>query len=148
MNKSNLKIAISNDCSKYLIINNYLKHLQDGEKSISSVAFIIDATLDITPEFRENILFSCQAGIENILIILNNCDLIDNKLLDLYEKEIRNILNDYLYNDIPIIRCSKIKKDVSNNYQDAFDALKEHYDKCVESDSKRTKVKRKNNRRY
>jgi elongation factor Tu len=60
---------------------------------------IVNATDGVTAETREQIIAYREAGVSEIVVILNNTKSVDDEdLLDLVEMEIRDLLSSYDYN--------------------------------------------------
>lgn len=59
---------------------------------------IVSATDGVTPETRAKIISLQQADVSEIVVVLSNTNLVDDKdLLDLVEMEIRDLLSSYDY---------------------------------------------------
>ena len=65
------------------------------------------------PQTREHIVLARQVGVPYIVVFLNKCDTVDDEeLLELVEKEVRELLREYDFpgDDIPVIRGSALKE--------------------------------------
>lgn len=60
---------------------------------------IVSATDGVTADTRKQIILLREAGVSEIVVLLNNTKLVDDEdLLDLVEMEIRDLLSSYDYN--------------------------------------------------
>src|SRR5260370_42307657 len=75
---------------------------------------------------REQVLLERQVGVPSIIVAVNEGDAVDDgELLDLVEREVRELLNEYEFpgDDTPVVRVSALK---------ALEGEKEWQDKIME----------------
>ena len=90
----------------------YIKNMITGAAQMDGAILVVAATDGPMPQTREHILLSRQVGVPYIIVFLNKCDMVDDEeLLDLVEKEVRELLNEYDFpgDDTPVIRGSALK---------------------------------------
>ena len=82
---------------------------------------------------KEHILLSRQVGVPYIVVFMNKCDMVDDEeLLELVEMEITEVLEEYEFNDCPIVKGSALKalEDPSGEWGDKilelFDTIDEY----------------------
>jgi elongation factor Tu len=90
----------------------YVKNMITGAAQMDGGILVVAATDGPMPQTREHILLAKQVGIPALVVFLNKCDLVDDEeLLELVEMEIRELLEQYGYenvDDIPMIRGSAL----------------------------------------
>ncbi|MBR1628324.1 MAG: elongation factor Tu, partial [Lachnospiraceae bacterium] len=69
---------------------------------------------------KEHILLARQVGVPNIIVFLNKCDMVDDEeLIELVEMEVTEQLEEYGFEDCPIIKGSALKAlEGDSAYQD------------------------------
>jgi small GTP-binding protein len=90
----------------------YVKNLITETLPADAAILVVAATEGPMPQTREQILLARQTGIQNIIVFLNKCDLIDDEeVLELVEMEVRELLSQYDFpgDDLPVIRGSAFK---------------------------------------
>ncbi|MBO5138565.1 MAG: elongation factor Tu [Bacilli bacterium] len=89
----------------------YVKNMITGAAQMDGAILVIAATDGPMAQTREHILLARQVGVPKMVVFMNKCDMVDDpELLDLVEMEIRDLLNEYDYEeDTPIIRGSALK---------------------------------------
>ena len=71
---------------------------------------VVAATDGVMAQTKEHILLSRQVGVPYIVVFMNKCDMVDDEeLLELVEMEITEVLEEYDFNDCPIIKGSALK---------------------------------------
>ena len=71
---------------------------------------VVAATDGVMAQTKEHILLSRQVGVPYIVLFMNKCDMVDDEeLLELVEMEITEVLEEYDFNDCPIIKGSALK---------------------------------------
>lgn len=103
----------------------YIKNMITGAAQMDGSILVVAATDGPMPQTREHILLSRQVGVPYIIVYLNKCDMVeDDELIDLVEMETQELLEEYGFEDSPIVRGS------------AYGALHDdepNHDKWVES---------------
>jgi len=90
----------------------YVKNMITGAAQMDGAVLVVAATDGPMPQTREHILLAKQVGINNIVVFLNKCDMVeDQELIDLVEEEIRDLLKKYEFDgdNARIIRGSALK---------------------------------------
>ena len=73
----------------------YVKNMITGAAQIDGAILVVAATDGPMPQTREHVLLARQVGVPYIVVSLNKIDLVDDEeLLDLVEKEIRELLDE------------------------------------------------------
>ena len=71
---------------------------------------VVAATDGVMAQTKEHILLSRQVGVPYIIVFLNKCDMVDDpELIELVEMEVTEQLEEYGFNDCPIIQGSALK---------------------------------------
>ena len=85
----------------------YIKNMITGAAQMDVAILVVAATDGPMPQTREHILLARQVGVPYIVVYLNKCDLVDDdELIDLVEMEVTELLEEYGFQDCPIIRGS------------------------------------------
>src|SRR3989441_11550607 len=90
----------------------YVKNMITGAAQMDGAILVVSAVDGPMPQTREHILLARQVNVPAIVAFLNKGDLVDDaELLDLVEREGRELLSKYEYpgDDIPGIRGSALK---------------------------------------
>lgn len=94
------------DCPGHL---DYVKYMITSAAQMEGAILVVAATDGVMAQTKEQIILARQTGIENIVVFLNKCDVVDDEeLLELVEMEIWEILEKYEYYDCPIILGSAL----------------------------------------
>ena len=101
----------------------YVKNMITGAAQMDGAILVVAATDGAMPQTKEHILLARQVGVENIVVFLNKCDMVDDEeMIDLVEMEIREELSkrDYDGDNAKIIRGSALKalEDASGDWGD------------------------------
>lgn len=113
----------------------YIKNMITGAAQMDGAVLLVSAADGPMPQTSEHLLLARQVGVENIVVFLNKCDLVDDEeLIELVEMEIRELLtkNGFDGDNIPIIRGNAKRAfgyptnpeaaECVNNLMDALDA--------------------------
>ena len=88
----------------------YVKNMITGAAQMDGAILVVAATDGPMPQTREHILLARQVGVPYIVVFLNKCDMVDDEeLIDLVEMEVTELLEEYGFEDSPIIRGSALK---------------------------------------
>ncbi len=90
----------------------YVKNMITGAAQMDGAILVVAATDGPMPQTKEHILLARQVGVNNIVVFLNKCDMVDDKeMIDLVEMEIREELTkrEYNGNKTVIVRGSALK---------------------------------------
>lgn len=88
----------------------YVKNMITGAAQMDGAILVVAATDGVMAQTKEHILLSRQVGVPYIIVFMNKCDMVDDpELLELVEMEITEQLEEYDFNDCPIIKGSALK---------------------------------------
>jgi len=90
----------------------YVKNMITGAAQMDGAILVVAATDGPMPQTKEHILLAKQVGVDNIVVFLNKCDMVDDEeMLDLVEMEVREELSkrDFDGDNAVIIRGSALK---------------------------------------
>ena len=88
----------------------YVKNMITGAAQMDGAILVVAATDGVMAQTKEHILLSRQVGVPYIVVFLNKCDIVDDEeLLELVEMEVTEQLEEYGFNDCPIIKGSALK---------------------------------------
>ena len=88
----------------------YVKNMITGAAQMDGAILVVAATDGVMAQTKEHILLSRQVGVPYIVVFMNKCDMVDDEeLLELVEMEIVEQLEEYEFNDCPIIKGSALK---------------------------------------
>ncbi|XP_054166586.1 elongation factor Tu-like [Oppia nitens] len=88
-NVNELKQSIEYSFSKIDVLNRYLAIEMDG------AILVVAGSEGQMPQTREHLMLSKQIGVKKLVVFVNKCDLIDDKMKELVEMEVRDLLNNY-----------------------------------------------------
>ena len=111
----------------------YVKNMITGAAQMDGAILVVAATDGVMAQTKEHILLSRQVGVPKIVVFLNKCDMVDDEeLIELVEMEVTEQLEEYGFNDCPIIKGSALKalEDPSGEWGDKvmelMNAVDEH----------------------
>lgn len=90
----------------------YVKNMITGAAQMDGAILVCAATDGPMPQTKEHILLARQVGVENIIVFLNKCDMVDDaEMIELVEMEIREELSkrDYDGDNTCIVKGSALK---------------------------------------
>ena len=88
----------------------YVKNMITGAAQMDGAILVVAATDGVMAQTKEHILLSRQVGVPYIVVFMNKCDMVDDEeLLELVEMEITEQLEEYGFEDCPIIKGSALK---------------------------------------
>ena len=88
----------------------YVKNMITGAAQMDGAILVVAATDGVMAQTKEHILLSRQVGVPYIVVFMNKCDMVDDpELLELVEMEITEQLEEYEFNDCPIVKGSALK---------------------------------------
>ena len=88
----------------------YVKNMITGAAQMDGAILVVSAADGPMPQTREHIVLSRQVGVPYIIVFLNKADMVDDaELLELVEMEVTELLEQYGFIDIPMVRCSGLK---------------------------------------
>ena len=90
----------------------YIKNMITGAAQMDGAILVVAATDGPMPQTKEHILLARQVGVENIVVFLNKCDMVDDKeMIELVEMEVREELSkrEYDGDNAKIVHGSALK---------------------------------------
>ena len=88
----------------------YVKNMITGAAQMDGAILVVAATDGVMAQTKEHILLSRQVGVPYIVVFLNKCDRVDDEeLIELVEMEVTEQLEEYGFNDCPIVKGSALK---------------------------------------
>ena len=112
----------------------YVKNMITGAAQMDGAILVVAATDGVMAQTKEHILLSRQVGVPKIVVFLNKCDMVDDpELLELVEMEVTEQLEEYDFNDCPIIKGSALKalEDPSSEWGDKIMELMDTVDSYI-----------------
>jgi elongation factor Tu len=112
----------------------YVKNMITGAAQMDGAILVVAATDGPMAQTREHILLSRQVGVPKIVVFMNKCDMVDDEeLLDLVEMEISELLEEYGFEDSPIVRGSAFQalQDPSGEWGDKILELMKTVDEYI-----------------
>ncbi|MCR5203357.1 MAG: elongation factor Tu [Lachnospiraceae bacterium] len=88
----------------------YVKNMITGAAQMDGAILVVAATDGVMAQTKEHILLSRQVGVPYIVVFLNKCDMVDDEeLIELVEMEVTEQLEEYGFEDCPIVKGSALK---------------------------------------
>ena len=88
----------------------YVKNMITRAVQMDGSILVVAATDGVMAQTKEHILLSRQVGVPYIVVFLNKCDMVDDEeLIELVEMEVTEQLEEYGFNDCPIVKGSALK---------------------------------------
>ena len=112
----------------------YVKNMITGAAQMDGAILVVAATDGVMAQTKEHILLSRQVGVPYIIVFLNKCDMVDDpELIELVEMEVTEQLEEYDFNDCPIIKGSALKalEDPSSEWGDKIMELMDAVDSWI-----------------
>ena len=112
----------------------YVKNMITGAAQMDGAILVVAATDGGMAQTKEHILLSRQVGVPYIIVFLNKCDMVDDpELIELVEMEVTEQLEEYDFNDCPIIKGSALKalEDPSSEWGDKIMELMDTVDSYI-----------------
>ena len=112
----------------------YVKNMITGAAQMDGAILVVAATDGVMAQTKEHILLSRQVGVPYIIVFLNKCDMVDDpELIELVEMEVTEQLEEYDFNDCPIIKGSALKalEDPSSEWGDKIMKLMDTVDSYI-----------------
>ncbi len=112
----------------------YVKNMITGAAQMDGAILVVAATDGVMAQTKEHILLSRQVGVPYIIVFLNKCDMVDDpELIELVEMEVTEQLEEYGFNDCPIIKGSALKalEDPNGEWGDKIMELMNNVDEYI-----------------
>ncbi|MDY3854308.1 MAG: elongation factor Tu [Butyribacter sp.] len=112
----------------------YVKNMITGAAQMDGAILVVAATDGVMAQTKEHILLSRQVNVPYIVVFLNKCDMVDDEeLIELVEMEVTENLEEYGFEDCPIIKGSALKalEDPSSEWGDKIMELMDAVDEFI-----------------
>ncbi|MCD7826620.1 MAG: elongation factor Tu, partial [Clostridiaceae bacterium] len=112
----------------------YVKNMITGAAQMDGAILVVAATDGVMAQTKEHILLSRQVNVPYIVVFLNKCDMVDDEeLIELVEMEVTENLEEYGFEDCPIIKGSALKalEDPSGEWGDKIMELMDAVDSFI-----------------
>ncbi len=87
----------------------YIKNMITGAAQMDGAILVVSAPDGAMPQTREHILLARQVEVPAMVVALNKVDMMeDEELLELVELELEELLSEYGFDDVPIVRVSAL----------------------------------------
>ena len=119
----------------------YVKNMITGAAQMDGAILVVDATDGVMAQTKEHILLSRQVGVPYIVVFLNKCDMVDDEeLIELVEMEVTEQLEEYDFNDCPIVKGSALKalEDPNGEWGDKIMELMDTVDSYIPDPQRET----------
>ncbi len=119
----------------------YVKNMITGAAQMDGAILVVAATDGVMAQTKEHILLSRQVGVPYIIVFLNKCDMVDDEeLIELVEMEVTEQLEEYGFNDCPIIKGSALKalEDPNSEWGDKIMELMKTVDEYIPDPQRET----------
>ncbi|MEE0956280.1 MAG: elongation factor Tu [Eubacterium sp.] len=88
----------------------YVKNMITGAAQMDGAILVVAATDGVMAQTREHVLLARQVGVPAMVVFLNKCDMVDDpELIELVEMEVTELLDEYGFEDTPIVKGSALK---------------------------------------
>ncbi|MDO4621746.1 MAG: elongation factor Tu [Eubacteriales bacterium] len=85
----------------------YVKNMITGAAQMDGAILVVAATDGVMAQTREHVLLARQVGVPAMVVFLNKCDMVDDEeLIELVEMEVSELLEEYGFEDTPIVKGS------------------------------------------
>ncbi len=112
----------------------YVKNMITGAAQMDGAILVVAATDGVMAQTKEHILLSRQVNVPYIIVFLNKCDMVDDEeLIELVEMEVTEALEEYGFENVPIVRGSALKalEDPSSEWGDKIMELMKTVDEYI-----------------
>ena len=119
----------------------YVKNMITGAAQMDGAILVVAATDGVMAQTKEHILLSRQVGVPYIVVFLNKCDMVDDEeLIELVEMEVTEQLEEYDFNDCPIVKGSALKalEDPNGEWGDKIMELMDTVDEYIPDPQRET----------
>jgi elongation factor Tu len=87
----------------------YVKNMITGASQMDGAILLVDATQGSQDQTREHVLLARQVGVPHLVVFINKMDVADPELVDLVVLEIDELLRQFAYVDVPIVKGSALR---------------------------------------
>jgi elongation factor Tu len=86
----------------------YVKNMITGASQMDGAILLVDATQGSQDQTREHVLLARQVGVEHLVVFVNKLDVADAELVDLVVLDVGELLAQFGYRDVPVVRGSAL----------------------------------------
>jgi len=86
----------------------YVKNMITGASQMDGAVLLVDGSQGPQAQTREHVILARQVGVEHLVVFVNKVDIADPELLDLVCIETVELLEQYGYEDVPIVTGSAL----------------------------------------
>jgi elongation factor Tu len=87
----------------------YVKNMITGASQMDGAILLVDATQGSQDQTREHVLLARQVGVPHLVVFVNKMDVADPELVDLVVLDIDELLRQFAYADVPIVKGSALR---------------------------------------
>jgi elongation factor Tu len=86
----------------------YVKNMITGASQMDGAILLVDATQGSQDQTREHVLLARQVGVAHLVVFVNKMDVADPELVDLVVLDVDELLRQFGYRDVPVVRGSAL----------------------------------------
>jgi len=86
----------------------YIKNMITGASQMDGAILLVDGTQGGQDQTREHVLLAKQVGVPHLVVFINKMDVADPELVDLVTLEIDELLRQFGYTGVPIVKGSAL----------------------------------------
>ena len=87
----------------------YVKNMITGASQMDGAILLVDATQGSQDQTREHVLLARQVGVPHLVVFINKMDVADPELVDLVVLDVDELLRQFGYADVPIVKGSALR---------------------------------------
>jgi elongation factor Tu len=86
----------------------YVKNMITGASQMDGAILLVDGTQGSQDQTREHVLLARQVGVPHLVVFINKLDVADPELVDLIVLDIDELLRQFGYIDVPVVKGSAL----------------------------------------
>jgi elongation factor Tu len=87
----------------------YVKNMITGASQMDGAILLVDGSQGIAPQTREHVVLARQVGVSHLVVFVNKLDVADPELIELVELEVREMLAQYGFANVAVVRGSALR---------------------------------------
>jgi elongation factor Tu len=87
----------------------YVKNMITGASQMDGAILLVDGSQGIAQQTREHVVLARQVGVSRLVVFVNKLDVADPELIELVELEVREMLAQYGFSDVAVVRGSALQ---------------------------------------
>jgi elongation factor Tu len=87
----------------------YVKNMITGASQMDGAILLVDGTQGSQDQTREHVLLARQVGVPHLVVFINKMDVADPELIDLVVLDVDELLRQFGYADVPIVKGSALR---------------------------------------